>query len=171
MPLIAYLATDVRCSSCGETITDLLAFQWGYCCGYRPRKEASYELGDRLRWRGCSDGSVPAWAFFGDNEGNVGDPSYTDIIVREYWSEDFTHSCGTAIGGMAIEIRRGEIVRAWAYPPGEIDNSSLIYRYEPDGSPSPMPGWDDHPMSRVDLGECGGELRLVEGDPPAPKQP
>lgn len=162
MPLLAYLATDVRCSSCGEIITDLVAFQWGYCCGYRPRPEASYEPGDLVRWRGCSDGSVPAWAFFGDNIGNVGNPSHADLIVRDYWHEDLTHSCGNEIGGVAIEVRRGVIVRGWAYPPGYLDNSSEFYRFESDGSPSPIPDWDDHPMSWVNLEECGEELRLVE---------
>jgi hypothetical protein len=161
MPLFAHVSAEISCPRCGEGLKDLLAVQWGYCRGYRVREEASYVVGDSVRWRACQDGSIPSWSFFGDGEGNAGDPAWENLIVRDYWLDETVHSCGEEIGGAAIEIRLGVIARAWAYPRGELDNSSFYYLVDSDGTVSAMPEWDAHPMTWIDIAECGEQLRLI----------
>ncbi|MEA2827539.1 MAG: hypothetical protein QOG43_1978 [Actinomycetota bacterium] len=135
--------------------------QWGYCRGYKVRAEASYRVGDAVRWRVCADGNIHAWSFFDTGEGNIGDPAFRDLILRDYWREASPHSCGQEFGGVAVQIRHGLVTRAWAYLPGELDNSSRFYIVDAHEVPTPMPEWDDVLMNWVDLSLCGHEVRLV----------
>ena len=106
-------------------------------------------------------GSVPAWSSFADGGGNVGDPACKDVIVREYWLEDTPHGCGRDLGGIAVEMRDGAIINAWAYPSGDFDNSSFFYVRHSDGTQPAMHGWDDHAMIRVDPAECGEQASFT----------
>jgi hypothetical protein len=161
VPLLAYLTAQIRCPNCTRKVLEYVTFQWGYCRGYRAVPEASYCVGDEVRWRACSDGSVPAWSFFGAGDGHVGDPAFKDLTVRDYWLEDTTHSCGQDLGGAAVEVRNGVITRAWAYRPGDLDNSSYFYARNSDGTLTPMHAWDNHAMAWVDLAQCGHEVRFT----------
>jgi hypothetical protein len=155
MPLFAHLTVDIRCPQCGSLVRDLVEFQWAYCRGYALRTETSYVIGDEVRWRTCADGSIPAWSFFAEGAGNVGDPGFKDLVVREYWLADTPHDCGLVLGGIAVEVRDGVITKAWAYQSGDFDNSSYFYVLNRDGSTTPMPDWDDHAMDWVDVAKCG----------------
>lgn len=161
VPLLAHLTAEIRCPKCSDLVADTVQFQWAYCRGYRAVPETSYRVGDEVRWRICPDGSIPAWSFFGDGDGNVGDPDVRNVIVRDCWLEDALHGCGEVLGGVALEVREGTITRVWGYASGDFDNSSFFYVPKSDGTKTPMPGWDDHSWSRVDPAQCGDPARYT----------
>jgi hypothetical protein len=74
---------------------------------------------------------------------------------KAYWSgQDPTKpkpcpSCHEPLEGVAIEIRNNIIVRASVYLPGAMDNTVDIYVINPDGTSTPMPAWNEHPMPTI----------------------
>lgn len=152
MPLYAYLRTDLECPVCGTILTDMVWFQWGYCPGYAPREEYIYHLGDAIYWRPCADTTIHPWISFEEGGGNVGDPVFKNLIVRDsaqYFLNAPCRHCHTQLGGAAIEVRDGKIVTAWICKPGELASEGEIYAVEETGELKPMPEWDDHPLPLI----------------------
>lgn len=86
MPKYAFLETPLLCPQCKTHITDLLWFQWGYCPSSDPQSANMYHIGDRIRWRVCADGTVPAWTIFLDEPrqpANIGTHTVRHILVQE----------------------------------------------------------------------------------------
>ncbi|MGH9266955.1 MAG: hypothetical protein ACRD0D_02135, partial [Acidimicrobiales bacterium] len=164
-PALAHVRADTRCPSCDlfwEELRGLLRFQWGYCPGHEPVLHLIYRTGDAIRWRACAGGSIPAWTYFGPSEANVGDPEIEDLVVRDWGLAGWKcPRCGGRIGGGAVAIRGGVIVRVWLYPPGELDNEAGVYRIAGGGELVAMPQWGQHPMSEADA-QCFGSARAVE---------
>ena len=83
MPHYSYLATDLNCPACGDQVSDIVYFQWGFSPGYAPRDEYVYRVGDSIRWQKTKEGSVLPWVYFYHRDGeaitvqgaNLGDPS------------------------------------------------------------------------------------------------
>ena len=78
------------CSSprCATQITDLVAFQWGYCKSSSPIPDDYYHIDESIHWRSCADGTTPAWTYFSDEPvetANIGDPSLRNMLVQEGW--------------------------------------------------------------------------------------
>jgi hypothetical protein len=129
--------------------------KWGYSSGSRPGARSTYQLGDPLYWRACADGAVPKWVYFRDDAGgNLGDPTYQDLIVRDwgqYFLTDACPKCGHELGGAAVEIRGGVIKRAWLASTGEFDPSVYIYTLDENGRPQPRPDLDNHSMAALEI--------------------
>lgn len=150
MPKFAHLIAEVPCPGCTADLVhgDRIAFQWGYCenamhsggDGY-----SAYCIGDAIHWRADATGQIPAWTYFSNGAGNIGDPAMRDLLVRE-WEMSLAKcpTCRTAVEGIAVVIREGVIREVRAYTNGlpAADVSIIL----PDGSLVPRPGWDDHPM-------------------------
>ncbi len=154
MASYAYLKTDLNCPYCEKTITDMIAFQWGYCPGNWPRPEHIYQLYEKIRWKSCIDGSVPIWAYLDDTtEANIGDTSIKSLLVRDsshFWSNNVVcDSCKRELGGAVVKIENGTIQKAWIYKQGEIDDNVDIFVILSDEHMKPMPEWNDHKMIRV----------------------
>ena len=159
MPSYAHVAVDLMCPGCGRPVTDLLRFAWGYCPAYDVRY--AYQLGEAIRWRVCSDGTIPSWAFFGPSECNVGDPVYEDLVLLDDWWIGQTHDCLTRLGGAAVEVRGGVITKAWIFSPGDFeDDDTRAYVIGDDGELNSMWDWAGHPATWVDPEACG-ELRFA----------
>jgi hypothetical protein len=150
MPNYAYLKTNLRCLQCAKKLTDVVWFQWGYCPGYGPQKKYIYRLGDAIFWKSCTPGKIPSWTYFHPNGGaNIGSATIKNIIVRDlaqYFLRETCLVCGVSLGGAALEVKEGHIIRAWLAQPGEFDNAVEYYLTDPDGSLRPMPEWNDCPM-------------------------
>ena len=146
MPRYTFLWTDLRCPNCGNSISDLLWFGWGYSDAQQPVGDNEYRLGDAIRWRSCADGTTEAWANWpGAPYGmNMGDPTVLDIIVLDNWTEGNCAKCEHPTPGAAIEIRGGVIQRCWVVAPSEFNREIEYNLIEPDGSIRPMLEWSDN---------------------------
>lgn len=164
MPHFAYLEEPLICPSCKITIANMVMFQWGYSPGFGQRDEYLYHINDRIRWKVCKDGSIPAWAYFVEQDheagGNLGDPSVLNLIVKDsfqfVWEEPLERKkcpqCQEPVEGAVIEIRDGILKRAWIYEAGDFINDVDIYLITSDEALMPMPDWNDHPM--ITLKDC-----------------
>jgi hypothetical protein len=123
--------------------------------------EGDYQLGDAIRWKECSDKSIPAWSYFEQNGrragGNVGDPAYRDIIIRAThygfrynWRSEpgrrHCPHCHELLEGIAVEIRSGALSCVWIYSPGEFTGNADYFVINLNGQLRPLPEWDDRPM-------------------------
>lgn len=154
MPTFATVEADIRCPSCDSLLPKhSVGFQWGYCFVPLGNSIVMYRVGDPLRWRLDRDGAVPPWSYFwGGTGGNIGDPMYTDLLIRE--DELFGQRCPNCEHGfvdVGVIIRGGIIQEVRAFPE-EVSSCeiSLIGR---EGEITPKPEWDNHPMDIVDEGE------------------
>jgi hypothetical protein len=159
MPYNAYLNVELKCPSCDTALADMLWFQWGFSPGNLPSTEYIYHVGDPIVWKACKDGSIPTWiSFTNKNSGfpegaNLGDPAFRNLIVRDHaqeWLADACPSCHQPMGGGALEIRDGIIVRGWISRPSELGGESNIYLIEADNKLRPMVEWNNHIISRID---------------------
>jgi hypothetical protein len=80
----------------------------------------------------------------------VGDPDIHDLIARDpgqFFLAEPCPSCGTSLGGGAVEVRNGVISRVWLARPAEfpepLDQVS-IYTNASDGSRVPRPDFNNH---------------------------
>lgn len=156
MPTFATVEADIHCPSCNSLLPGhLVGFQWGYCSVPLGTSIAIYRIGESLLWRLDRSGTVPAWSYFqGGTGGNIGNPTYADLLIRE--DELFGQRCPNCEHGfvdVGVYIRGGVIheVRALTEEVAPCD-VSLLGR---GGEVIPKPElWDDyHPMSIVDGGE------------------
>lgn len=146
MPSYAHVEAPIACPRCGAEITDLAAFQWGYCPSRQPWDELFYRVGDALRWRVDDAGALRPWVYFEGplQGGNIGDPSVGDLLVRALdlgGDELVCAACGT---GVALRIRGGCLVGFEHFPAG-----SDVATVDDDGRVHPRPDWDDHPMPEI----------------------
>jgi hypothetical protein len=140
----------------------MAAFQWGFCLGPDGPLGGDYQLGDSIRWKECSDKSIPAWTYFTHDGrhagGNIGDPVYPDLIIRAThygfrynWEDEPDRRrcphCQRVIEGIAIELRNATIARVWIYSSGEFVGDADFFVIRPNGQLRPMPEWNDYPMS------------------------
>jgi hypothetical protein len=157
VPKFAHLIAEVPCPGCAADLAvgGRIAFQWGYCeipmHSSADSAVDAYLVGESIHWRAVRDGLVPAWAYFADGSGNIGDPAFRDVLVRE-WEIGLTQcrACHVPFEGIGVEIRGGVIREVRAFTNG-LPNAevSLIL---PDGSLVPQPDWDDHPMRVLPAG-------------------
>jgi len=154
MPSFATVEADIRCPSCSAPLPGhLVGFQWGYCSVSLGTACTIYRVGEPVLWRLDRSGSVPAWCYFPDGSGgNIGDPAYADLLIRE--SELFGQrcsGCGHGFVDVGVVIRGGVIheVRAFTEEVAACE-VSLIGR---EGEVTPKPEWDNHPMTVADGGE------------------
>ena len=78
------------CPECGATdfgeySVNALRVSWGLAVAQQPVPGFDYEIGDRIRWRSCLDGTVLPWTFFRDGSVNIGDPEIPDVVVTDEW--------------------------------------------------------------------------------------
>jgi hypothetical protein len=154
MPKFAHLSTNLNCPNCNTLIRNILWFQWGLCSSEEPRKDSLYQINDPIRWRVCDDGQIQAWTYFQDpNEGNLGDPEFRNLIIRDtshfFDREVVCLACHKPIGGAIIEITDGIIRKARIYLPSEFDPNIDIYTLETGGTLTPRAEWNDHPMALI----------------------
>lgn len=133
------------CPQCGATdfgqySVDALRVSWGLAVAQQPVPRFDYEVGDRIRWRSCLDGTVLPWTFFRDGSVNIGDPEIPDVVLTDEWPAMRCPACGTALGGGALEITDGRITAARLFIDGEFGDDDLehMFRVLPDGSTSPL---------------------------------
>ena len=110
MARFAHVRAKVPCPRCGAELVEggAIGFQWGYCSNPRCGAYFSYEVGEPLVWRQARRGDVPAWSYFRGEDANIGDPSFSDLIVRESEFEIRScHACNLRIDGIAVLIARG----------------------------------------------------------------
>jgi len=154
MPRYAHLENqDLPCPECGSSLkietqpwTHYIKFWWGYCDARSPG-EVVYQIGKPINWRPGKDGVVHGWASFGGYSFNVGDPRICDLTVTDIRGEicqlpPTCPTCGTAIGGAAIEIRAGLIENVWVFRPDELAPEAY-YLPQPNGSRLRMQEWED----------------------------
>ncbi|MFO0743224.1 MAG: hypothetical protein U0270_45550 [Labilithrix sp.] len=147
MPHYAFLRGSVPCPACGVEASDELWLQWGFCAGRVARPASTYELGEAIRWGVGPDGSVSPWTYFRRGGGNLGTPDLRDLVVRDsgqQWLHERCTSCGAELGGGAVEIRDGRIVRAWIATRGEFTSDRDYWRVSEEGL-VPLP-FGDEPM-------------------------
>ena len=152
MPSYAFLQTSLHCPSCAAYVHDEVWFQWGFCAGRAPRPESTYRVGDAIRWHRCGDGSVPAWTYFRlpdmPTAANMGTSDLRDLIVRD-WAQSWLHeacpSCGVLLGGAAVEIRDGAILRGWLTLRGEFPGEANYFARDSNGAPVSL-GEEEHHM-------------------------
>jgi hypothetical protein len=146
LPQFAHIAAEVPCLQCGQDVTigGRVAIQWGYCSIPMYGSGPAYRVGDVVRWRSDREGEVQPWVYFADGTGNLGDPAFADLFVRES-EHDIRHcrSCGSDFLGIGVVIRGGVICEVRAYDGGLPAAEVSIYR---EGELHPRPEWDDHPM-------------------------
>ncbi|MCE9556069.1 MAG: hypothetical protein K8T91_22200 [Planctomycetes bacterium] len=138
------------CPQClsGLIRDNLVGFQWGYCYGSPGTAYANYQVGDSIQWRADKRGNLPAWSYFRGGGGNIGDPHYENVFVRESeWDVRRCSSCGHSFAGIALRIEKGIIHDVRVYADGLPDAEISII--EDDGSLRPMPEWDDYPMPNI----------------------
>ena len=158
MPNYAYLNTKLKCPKCGVIVTDFAAFQWGLCPGYGPRAGYVYHIGDEINWRCSQSGVSPSWTYFGNGEGNIGNPAVKDLFVQEefqfYWDESHPpnrcSSCECEFEGAIIEIRKGCLVDAWIYQKGDFDHNVSYFVVVENGELLSRPEWNDHQMPIIE---------------------
>ena len=83
----------------GEPIV-WLRVGWGLAVAQRPVPGFGYEVGDRVRWRSCVDGTVLPWAF-SESSVNIGDPGLLDVTVVDRTPQTCA-ACGAAICGVGL---------------------------------------------------------------------
>jgi len=147
VPRLAYVETIAACPRCGCVHDRIIQFQWGYCFMSQPSTE-DYQIGQPIRWRKLQDGSIPAWTYFADNEANIGDPAFVNLITTDVGSWSWIHCprCAFPTGGAAVRIENGIITQAWLFAKGEFDTNTDIYLIEPEGTLTPKPDWADPPL-------------------------
>jgi ribosomal protein S27AE len=165
MPDFAYVEVrNLVCPKCGQSLAhnDVIGFQWGYC--YGRGGFAGYRINDPIKWRLDKSGRVPIWTYFKWGGANVGDPKYDNLVIRESERElRSCHRCGFEFAGIAVHIEGGRIASVQLHtsglPAAEISivnvctsdlHDAEISIINPDGTLTPMPDWDDHPMQDVD---------------------
>ena len=153
MPVFAHLAAVVPCPACGSDLAvgGRVAFQWGYCVNPLHGGGTDYRVGDVVRWRPGPGGLVPAWTYFPGGGGNVGDPQFTDVLVRE--SEFDTQCCarcGQRVAGIGVRVRGGVIAGVRAYTDGLP--ASEVSVIDSGGAVVPRPEWDDRARACADGG-------------------
>src|SRR5215218_4371994 len=120
MPRFAHLDERVPCPECGADLAyiDRIGFQWGYCdYPYSENYGMGYQIGEAVAWRVDANGRVPAWRYFEDDSGNIGDPRAADVVVREgEFGIDRCAGCGWQFGAIGVVIRAGVIESALPYP-------------------------------------------------------
>jgi hypothetical protein len=90
---------------------------------------------------------VPPWVYFPGGNGNIGDPAFTDVLVRESeYDIRECPSCGAEFAGIAVLIRGGVIKEVQAYTEGLPAADVSVYC---EGQLRPCPEWDDHSMRMV----------------------
>ena len=154
MPPFATVEADIRCPSCCAPLPGhLVGFQWGYCSVPLGTAYAMYRVGEPVLWRLDRSGSVPAWCYFlGGTGGNLGDPAYADLLIRE--SELFGQrcpNCGHGFVDVGVVIRGGVIHEVRAFM--EEVAASEVSLIEREREVTPKPEWDNHPMTVGDGGE------------------
>jgi hypothetical protein len=164
MPNYAHLAAELRCPYCDHIFSELVWFQWGFCPSSGVNQNYIYRIGDPVRWKECSDGSIVGWTYFVDKqrsiprEANIGDPTIANLVVidaAQFLLPDrddrrLCERCHQPLEGAAIEIRNAIMQRAWIFQPGEFDRGIDYYLLNQDGGYLPKPDWVDHQMSIVD---------------------
>jgi hypothetical protein len=150
MPRYTFLKTDLRCPACQSLVSDLIWFGWGYANAQQPVRENTYRIGDTIRWRRSSEGTLPAWTVFHgyqQDSCNIGDPTIQNVIVLDCasigWAIDHCPRCCHPIAGAAIEIRQSRIQRAWIFAPGLFDRATEYYVIDLDEAVYPMPAWTE----------------------------
>lgn len=142
-------APAVVCPNCNDPLAvgDSIGFQWGYCSSPRHAPGWGYEIGDEIRWRIATNGTVPAWSYFeGHRSANIGDAQFCDVLIRETELDLRTcQSCNHRHAGIAVSIRAGTIesVKAFEF---ELPNADISIIHQTDGW-SPQAGWNDHAMA------------------------
>ena len=147
MPIFAHLEAPVPCPTCGEdlAIGGRIAFQWGYCHIPFSGTGPAYRLGEAIGWARGRGEQPPRWTYFRDGTGNIGDPSISDVLVRE--SEVLIRECPRCkhpLAGIAVTIRAGVICEVRAYLDGLPESDVSVITT--DGGFIPRPDWDDAPM-------------------------
>jgi hypothetical protein len=124
----------------------MVGFQWGYCANPLGGSVPGYEVGEPLVWRLDRSGRAPAWSYFKHTAaGNIGDPAYADVLLRE--SEFATTACpecGHRFAGIGVLVRAGIIQEVRLFEQGLADCDCSVI--ESDGSFTPKPEWDNYPM-------------------------
>jgi hypothetical protein len=156
-----YVRHTLLCPHCGEIVTNEVAFQWRYCLGPDGPPGGDYSLGDTIRWRQCTDGSIPEWSYFKHGGrhagGNIGDPACRNLITRgtHYgflynWQNEPDRRrcphCHEVLEGIAIEIRDTALARVWLYSPGEFTGQADYCIVRSDRRLRAMPEWDSRSM-------------------------
>lgn len=152
MPSYAFFEGPITCQ-CGDIITDVAWFQWGYCAGYAPHPDSIYRIGDSIRWRKCKDGTIKNWVYFSNGGGNIGEPGVTDLIVLDNVSAQHIEtcpSCGIMLGGLFVRILGGVIRDVSVYERGQFPEEAEIYLILPDDSFVAKPEWYDYPMEVIE---------------------
>ncbi len=162
MPRFARVETPpISCPTCGANLAQyaFVGFQWGFCSTPMfSASDACYQIGDEILWRQAADGSVPPWSYFTDDTANIGDPSFSDLIVRESELEsDTCGKCGYAGPDVALEIR-GRIILS-VMPRTDLLADCEIIIVKPDGTQEPLSGID-RAMS-YDISGGPGPRKLV----------
>ncbi len=156
MPTFATVEADIRCPSCNSPVPGhLVGFQWGYCSVPLGSSYVMYRIGEPLLWRLDRRDTVPAWSYFqGGTRGNIGDPTYADLLIRE--DELFGQKCTNCEHGfvdVGVYIRGGVIREVRAFPEEVATCAVSLLGREGEVIPKPEL-WDDyHPMDIVDGGE------------------
>lgn len=149
MPTFAHIAVAVPCPRCGQDVVigGRIAIQWGYCSVPLHGIGPAYRIGESVRWRSHRDGAVPPWVYFPDGGGNIGDPAFTDVVVRES-EHDIREclGCGAEFAGIGVLIQGGVIKEVKAYTEG-LPAAEVSVHFE--GQLRPCPEWDDHSMRMV----------------------
>lgn len=154
MASYAHLEFELKCPLCNRVVTDMIGFQWGHCLRWEPIDTAIYHIGNKIRWKTCSDGSIKSWSYFGISEGNIGDPRYQNLITRAYSFElerdNPCRGCNTKFCGAVVEIVNGVIHNSWIYlDNNEFDMSVNYFIVSSPNRIEPKPEWNDHPMPLV----------------------
>lgn len=134
VPRYAWVTEELRCPRCDAVLSDLVWFAWGGLMTADPKRGPVYVVGDHLLWFADANGVAQDdryWAATstGRREGvNFGDPRLLDVDVYELDGEDAPRlcgSCGLALQGACVSIRRGAIASVAAVAEGAVDEGLL----------------------------------------------
>lgn len=156
MPNFAHLSAILSCQECGNQVTDMVWFQWGFCRSSLVVDNLIYKLGDTLKWKQSNDMEILSWTYFisksGKLEGaNIGEPTTKHLVLLDpvqgpYFRSKGCPSCNAEIGGVGISVKKNVIQNASIYKPNELTEGTSIYTIESDHL-IPVFEWDDHPMN------------------------
>lgn len=141
---VAALAIPVPCLACGGTVMDLCRLQWGAC----PRQEL-YRPGDEVEWARLPDGSVAPPFRLLDGRWNSGDPSCTEMLIKDptlLGGPIRCPACEASYEGVAVEIRAGRFASAHLYACDELPDEADAFERQPDGSLRGHPEWQNAPV-------------------------